>query len=79
MSLKAGGGGFSGVMGMVERGEAQLSAAILAINTERQEAVNFSLPISLESYGLMFQRPQQKTRALLFIEPFTPLVKYLLI
>ena len=59
---------------MVERGEADLSAALLIINEERAGAVNFSLPISLEPYTLMFQRPQEESRALLFIYPFQPLV-----
>ena len=35
---------------------------------------NFSLPVSLEPYTLMYQRPQELTRALLFINPFTPMV-----
>ena len=67
-------GKFNGIIGMVERGEADLSAALLIINEERAGAVNFSLPISLEPYTLMFQRPQEESRALLFIYPFQPLV-----
>lgn len=69
-----GGNGYNGVLGMVERGEAQLSAAILVINEPRMKSVNFSLPISLEPYTLMFERPQELSRALLFIQPFTPMV-----
>ena len=67
-------GSFNGVLGMLQRGEAQLSGAILVVNEERMEAVNFSLPVSLEPYTLMFQRPQELSRALLFIDPFTPVV-----
>lgn len=69
-------GGYNGVLGMVERGEAQLSAAILVINEERMKSVNFSLPVSLEPYTLMFERPQELSRALLFIQPFTPMVHF---
>ena len=60
---------------MVERGEADLSAALLVINDERSRAVNFSIPVSLEPYALMYQRPQEESRALLFIYPFQPLVR----
>jgi hypothetical protein len=37
--------------------------------------VNFSIPVSLEPYALMYQRPQEESRALLFIYPFQPLVR----
>ena len=76
--LSSGSGGqFNGVVGMIQRGEADLSAAILVIDGDRTKAVNFSLPVSLEPYTLMYQRPQELSRALLFIDPFTPLVKIL--
>ena len=68
-------GQFNGIIGMVERGEADLSAALLVINDERARAVNFSIPVSLEPYALMYQRPQEESRALLFIYPFQPLVR----
>ena len=41
-------GQFNGIIGMVERGEADLSAALLVINDERARDVNFSIPVSLE-------------------------------
>jgi hypothetical protein len=47
----------------------------LVINDERARAVNFSIPVSLEPYALMYQRPQEESRALLFIYPFQPLVR----
>ena len=59
--------GFNGVVGMIERGEAQLAASLLVINAERMRAVNFSLPISFEPYTMMFRRPEELTRYLLFI------------
>ena len=67
-------GQFSGVVGQVQRGEAQLSASILIVDSDRQKAVNFSIPISLESYALMFKRQQEYSKTLLFIDPFTPQV-----
>ena len=67
--------GFNGVVGMIERGEAQLAASILVINGERSRAVNFTRPIAYESYTVMFRRPVEMSRALLFIDPFTPLVR----
>ena len=68
-------GQFSGVVGQIQRGEAQLSASILIVDKDRQKAVNFSIPISLEPYTLMFRRPQEQSKTLLFIDPFTPLVR----
>ena len=59
--------GFNGVVGMIERGEAQLAASLLVINAQRMRAVNFSLPISFEPYTMMFRRPEELTRYLLFI------------
>ena len=67
-------GQFSGVVGQIQRGEAQLSATILIVDRDRQKAVNFSTPISLEPYSLMFRRPQQHSNILIFIDPFTPRV-----
>ena len=52
---------------MIERGEAQLAASLLVINAQRMRAVNFSLPISFEPYTMMFRRPEELTRYLLFI------------
>ena len=64
---------FNGVIGMIERGEAQLAASLLVINAQRMRAVNFTLPISFEPYTMMFRRPTELTRYLLFIDPFTPM------
>lgn len=73
---RASNGQFNGVVGMLQRGEAQISAAVLVVDTQRMEVVNFSLPISLEPYTMMIRRPQELSRALLFIDPFTPLVLF---
>lgn len=43
-------------------------------SADRQEAVNFSIPFDFQPYTLMFRRPQELSKALLFIKPFTPLV-----
>ena len=68
-------GQFSGVIGQIQRGEAQLGATIMIVDRDRQKAVNFTIPISLEPYSLMFKRPQEQSKTLLFIDPFTPLVR----
>ena len=51
-----------------------LAAAAFAISHERMQAVNFSYALDLQPYAFMYRRPKEVSRAILFIDPFTPLV-----
>ena len=51
-----------------------MGAAAFLMSEERQRVINFSTPIDLQPYTFMYARPQEKSRVLLFIQPFTNLV-----
>ena len=51
-----------------------MGAAAFTIAQDRQEVVNFSLPIDLQPYTFLFKRPTEVSKAILFIRPFTNLV-----
>ena len=63
------------MMGQLVRDEVFLGAASFTISQDRQEVIKFSQPIDLQPYTFMFQRPQELSRTLLFIKPFTNLVR----
>ena len=67
-------GQWTGMIGQLARKEVIMAAAPFNIDSQRQEVVNFSVPIDLQPYTFMFRRPQQLSRATLFVEPFTTLV-----
>ena len=54
--------------------EVMLAAAAFAISYERMEAVNFTSAIDLQPYAFMYRRPKEVSRAVLFVDPFTPTV-----
>ena len=51
--------------------EVMLGAAAFAINEERSQDVNFSLPLDHSPYGFIYKKPKQVTRATVFLDPFT--------
>ncbi len=51
-----------------------MGAAPFTISADRNTAVNFSTPFDLQPYTFIYRRPQEVSKALLFIKPFTPLV-----
>ena len=52
-----------------------MAAAPLTISADRQLYVNFSAPFDLQPYTFMHARPKGSSKALLFVDPFTPLVR----
>lgn len=72
--IKQSNGQWNGIVGQLQRNEVTLGATALVMSNERMEVINFTLPIDLEPYTFMFRRPQELSRALLFVDPFTPLV-----
>jgi len=67
-------GQWNGLIKQVMDKEVVLAAAAFSISHERQEVVNFSMPLDLQPYTFMYRRPAALSRAVLFIDPFTPLV-----
>ncbi|CAG0900474.1 unnamed protein product, partial [Darwinula stevensoni] len=89
----------TGVVNMVQSGEAFLGAAAMVatvpflsrsslfvlhnnflfgslqvISDDRLKQVAFTATIDIQSYSFMYSRPKELSRALIFIEPFTPFV-----
>ena len=65
---------WSGMMGQLVNHEVILAAAPFAISPERRQAVNFSDIIDIHPYAFMYRRPEETSKALIFIDPFTPFV-----
>jgi hypothetical protein len=60
-----------------ERKEVVLAAAPFTINADPLDVVNFTYPFDIQPYTIMYRRPRELSRAMLFINPFTPLVNLL--
>lgn len=67
-------GQWNGMIKQVMDKEVMMAAAAFSISHERQQVVNFSMPLDLQPYTFMYRRPEAQSRAVLFIDPFTPLV-----
>jgi len=67
-------GQWNGLIKQVMDGEVMLAAAAFAVSHERQQVVNFSMPLDLQPYTFMYRRPTTLSRAVLFVDPFTPFV-----
>ena len=50
------------------------AAAPFAINADVLAVVNFTYPFEIQPYTLMYRRPRELSRTLLFVNPFTSLV-----
>ena len=67
-------GQWNGLIKQVMDGDVVMAAAAFAVSHKRQQVVNFTMPIDLQPYTFMYRRPTTLSRAVLFIDPFTPLV-----
>lgn len=50
----------------------EFAAAGFTVTSDRMLAVNFSYSIDAQPYTFMFARPKELSRALLFVQPYTP-------
>ena len=55
--------------------EVYMAAAPMTISADRQLYINFSAPFDLQPYTFMHALPKETSKALLFVDPFTPLVR----
>lgn len=51
-------------------------AVALTVSENYEKYVNFTYPISVQSYGMLIPRPKELSRLYLFIAPFTVDVRY---
>ena len=62
---------WSGIVGQLERGEADMSIFQLYVTSSRRSAVTFSMPIDYNDYGLYMQKPRQSLTWSTFIKVFS--------
>lgn len=63
-------GNFTGMIGMVQRGEADLAFSILRMSIQRYEVVDFSKSYAMESMKFVIKKPGNITPVFAFLQPF---------
>ncbi|GFS76937.1 uncharacterized protein NPIL_135391, partial [Nephila pilipes] len=66
-----GNGTFGGIVGMVQRGEADMGIMGLTISERTAGAVDFSIPFSALEYIFLTKEPKQMPKISAFTYPFT--------
>lgn len=64
-------GNWTGIIGMVHRGEADLAVAPLSITKERQNAVDFSYPFYVDSISFVTRRLKPHSEIFAIFHPFS--------
>jgi len=62
------------MMAQLEKRETFMAAAPLTVSNDRYTVANFSYPFDFQPYTFLIRKPEELSKALLFIKPFTPLV-----
>ncbi|XP_064602759.1 probable glutamate receptor [Liolophura sinensis] len=63
-------GSWSGVVGMVSKGEVDLGVGPLTINAERSEVAVFTTPFMQDSFGILTPRPKEAQNLFQVFQPF---------
>ena len=53
-----------------------MAAAPLTIIADQRLYVNFSKPFDMQPYTFMYARPQAKSKTMMFVDPFSPMVRF---
>ncbi|XP_042855746.1 glutamate receptor ionotropic, kainate 2-like [Penaeus japonicus] len=72
-------GTWTGVIGMIERGEADLSGVVLSVDAARSQVVDFSVPLFMDEQVLTYRRPVYESDLLGFIKPYTMQIWFMLL
>ena len=67
-------GQWNGLIRQVMDKEVMLAAAPIPISLERQQVVNFTTTLDRQPYTFMYRRPEEISKAILIMYPFTPFV-----
>ncbi|XP_061378615.1 ionotropic receptor 93a [Danaus plexippus] len=59
------------ILSAIAKGHAALVAAPFTVSPDTHPGVNFTVPVSTQSYSFIIARPRELNRALLFLLPFT--------
>ncbi|CAG5132019.1 unnamed protein product, partial [Candidula unifasciata] len=68
---KDGNGSWTGVVGMVLRGEVEFGIGPLSITTQREDVIDFTIPYTEDGVGILTKRNKQDSQAMFRL--FTPL------
>uniref|UniRef100_A0AAU6ND91 IR93a n=1 Tax=Mythimna loreyi TaxID=667449 RepID=A0AAU6ND91_9NEOP len=55
----------------ISKGQGALAAASFTVLSDPMPGINYTMPVSIQSYAFMIARPRELSRALLFLLPFT--------
>ncbi|KAJ8716806.1 hypothetical protein PYW07_003433 [Mythimna separata] len=55
----------------IAKGQGALAAASFTVLSDPMRGINYTMPVSIQSYAFMIARPRELSRALLFLLPFT--------
>ncbi|CAH1286826.1 unnamed protein product [Chrysodeixis includens] len=55
----------------VVKGQGAIAAAAFTVLADHTPGINYTMPVSIQSYSFMIARPRELSRALLFLLPFT--------
>ncbi|XP_076029122.1 glutamate receptor ionotropic, delta-2-like [Oratosquilla oratoria] len=64
-------GSYSGVMGLLKRQEADASLSLYSVSYERSKHVDFSIPLFIDEWRVVFKRPVLEPDIMGFIKPYT--------
>ena len=68
---KTGAGAWTGLVGEVFQGRADISAAALTINSERYKGISFSAPFMQSDFGLIHKKRSDDVTLWFFLQPFS--------
>ncbi|CAB3254947.1 unnamed protein product [Arctia plantaginis] len=55
----------------IAKGQAALAAGAFTVSSNPVPGINYTIPVSIQSYAFIITRPKELSRALLFLLPFT--------
>ncbi|XP_037778483.1 glutamate receptor-like isoform X2 [Penaeus monodon] len=67
-------GSWSGTLGMLNRGEADMSAVVYSVTDKRKQAVDFSEPVYVDELTISYLRPVLESDMAGFVKPYTSLI-----
>ncbi|XP_037787617.1 glutamate receptor-like [Penaeus monodon] len=71
LGMPLGNGSFTGILGELNRWEADLSMIPLSVNQVRAEAVDFSESLYVDQHNLFYKRPKAEADVVGFLRPFS--------
>ncbi|XP_076038390.1 putative glutamate receptor [Oratosquilla oratoria] len=64
-------GTYTGILGLLKRGEADFCASVFAVSYDRAQQVDFSIPVWIDEWKIVYKRPVIEPDLQGFVKPFT--------